>query len=448
MDFVFQKVQENFAQERKPEAVRYCAGCHDPIALFSGAKNVGNLTLSVEGAHEGVSCLSCHSLVQTDVRGNADYTIAPAERYIYEFDDGALATFVSDFLIRAYPKHHVTSYSRPLDKTAEACGACHKQFVDEEINDFGWVQGQNQYDSWRKSRWHHEGDPDRTISCRECHMPLVASSDPAAGDRDDVYRHFKDGKHRSHRFLAANQFIPRYHDLPGAEEHSALTVQWLRGEYAVPEIADRWTTGPVVRLAIVAPKAVPAGKSVKIQTVVTNNKAGHDFPTGPMDMIEAWVEVTVVDSAGKQVFASSSRDERGYLTNPQIVFKAELIDRMNQLIGKHELWRLVGARFKRTLFPGISDTTSFEFACPSTRRAQDSHAILPDQTHEFAAPPDMPGDELRVTAIVWYCKFSAPFLDRLFGADARLRSEVTEVARSEATIHVVHDDQVATNASP
>jgi hypothetical protein len=448
MDFVFQKVQENFAQERKPEAVRYCAGCHDPIALFSGAKNVGNLTLSTEGAHEGVSCLTCHSLVQADVRGNADFTIDPAERYVYEFSAGNFAQFLSDFLIRAYPQHHVASYSRPLYKTAEACGACHKQFVDEEVNDFGWVQGQNQYDSWRKSRWHHEGDPDRTISCRECHMPLVASTDPAAGDRDDVYRNFRDGKHRSHRFLGANQFVPRYHALPGAEEHCALTVRWLRGEYEVPEIADRWKSGPVVRLAVAAPKTVRAGEQVKVQTIVTNNKAGHDFPTGPMDMIEGWIEVTVTDSAGNTVFASARQDDRGYLTNPQIVFKAELIDRMNQLIGKHELWHLVGARFKRTLFPGVSDTTSFEFACPATQDEQHSNAILPDQTHEFAVPLDTSSDELKVTAIVWYCKFSAPFLDRLFGADAKLRSEVTEVARSEATIRVVHDDQATTYASP
>ena len=165
-------------------------------------------------------------------------------------------------------------------------------------------------------------------------------------------------------------------------------------------------------------------------------------------MIEGWVEVTVTDSAGNTVFTSSSADERGYLVNPQIVFKAELIDRMNQLIGKHELWRLVGARFKRTLFPGVSDTTAFEFTCPATQRARASHAILPDQTHEFAVPDKLPGDKLNVTAVVWYCKFSAPFLDRLFGADAKLRSEVTEVARAEATIQVVQDDQTATYSSP
>jgi len=438
MDFVFQKVQENMAQELAPEATRYCAGCHDPIALFSGAKNVGNLTLSAEGADEGVSCLACHSIVQTDVRGNGDYTVAVPQRYIFERTEGPAAKGVSDFLIRAYPKQHVTSYMRPLYKTAESCGACHKQFVDEELNDFGWVQGQNQYDSWRKSRWHNETEDSKTVSCRECHMPLLAGNEPASGDKDDRYRHPRDGKHRSHRFLAANQYIPRFLKLAGAEEQCALTVKWLRGEYQVPEIADRWTTGPVVRLALNVPEQARPGEEIGIQTIITNNKAGHDFPTGPMDMIEGWVEVTVTDHAGNIVYASARPDERDYLVNPQIVFKAELIDRSGALIGRHELWHMVGARFKRTLFPGVTDTTTFNLECPSlpsdpSRRAR----LSAEQQHAFAVPKAVEGNLLKVSAKVWYCKFSAPFLDRLFGEEARMRSEVTDVAWAEAVIPVV-----------
>jgi len=448
MDFVFQKVQENMAAELAPEATRYCAGCHDPIALFSGAKNVGNQTLSVEGAHEGVSCLVCHSIVQTDVRGNADYTVKTDDRYVYEFSRGKAAQWLSDFLIRAYPGHHVAAYSRPLYKTAEACGACHKQFVDAEVNDFGWVQGQNQYDSWRKSRWHREGDSAGTISCRECHMPLVDSTDPAAGDGDDPNRHTADDKHRSHRFLGANQFVPRYHQLPGADKHCELTVQWLRGEHPVPEIAHKWTQGPVVRLSLVVPPAVRAGEPVNIQTIVTNNKAGHDFPTGPLDMIEGWVEVTVTDAAGRVVFASSRADERGYLMNPQIVFKAELMDRLGELIGRHELWRLVGARFKRALFPGVTDTSTFTFNCPGMAPPTAAPVLQTAQTHSFAAPPGPAGDELKVTAVVWYCKFSAPFLDRLFGEQARQRSEVTDIARAEAVIKVNYEQQASAQSAP
>lgn len=110
--------------------------------------------------------------MQTDVQGNADFTIQPPTRYAYELSDGAVGKYVSDFLIRTYPEHHVSSYSRPLYKTPEFCGACHKQYVDKEVNtDIGKVQGQNQYDSWKNSGGITEICPQRrsvavNVTCR------------------------------------------------------------------------------------------------------------------------------------------------------------------------------------------------------------------------------------------------------------------------------------------
>ena len=56
------------------------------------------------------------------------------------------------------------------------------------------MQLQNQYDTWRQSRWHVPDDVERTITCRECHMRLVDSSDPASGDLEDYNRAGDDGK--------------------------------------------------------------------------------------------------------------------------------------------------------------------------------------------------------------------------------------------------------------
>ena len=176
LDRMFQRVQTLMVEETAPEFTRYCAGCHDPISLFSGAKNPGNMTLSAEGANEGASCVVCHSMVRTDIQGNGDYTLRPARPYAYEWAEGTTARWLRDFLIRSYPRHHVESYSRPLLKTAEFCAACHKQYVDREVNmDIGKVQGQNQYDSWKNSRWYHEDEPDRTHR-----LPRV----PHAADRE------------------------------------------------------------------------------------------------------------------------------------------------------------------------------------------------------------------------------------------------------------------------
>ncbi|MCH7703333.1 MAG: hypothetical protein IID37_16780 [Planctomycetes bacterium] len=433
-DVVFQAVQKLMLEDVGAEATRYCAGCHDPIALLSGNKNVNVEGLTSVGADEGVSCIVCHSITQTDVRGNADYTVTQPVRYIGERRSGAFSKWISDFLIRAYPQKHKETFALPLYKTAEYCAACHKQFIDEEVNQIGWVQLQNQYDNWKNSRWYHEDDPTKSISCRECHMPLVDSTDPAAGDSSDYNRSPDDGKHRSHRFLGANQVLPALMKLPGAEKHIKLTEQWLRGEIEVPEIADKWVSGPVIRLQLSGPDSVRPGDTVNVQVMVTNNKTGHGFPTGPLDIIRSWVELTVVDEQGRVVHESGKPDEQGRMNEDAMVFKAEGIDQYGNDIDKHNLWEMVGARFKRSLFPGMSDSETYSFGCPAFEAPAVEEVDAETSDHSFPAPDT--GGELRVTAVLNYQKADAAFLDSLFGVEAGVRTPITQLAESELTIRV------------
>lgn len=433
-DVAFQAVQRIMLEDTGAESTRYCAGCHDPVALLSGNKNVNVEGLTSVGADEGVSCISCHSIVQTDVRGNADYTVTQPERYIGERKPGPLNKFVSDFLIRAYPSHHKESFARPLYKTAEYCGACHKQFIDEEVNLIGWVQLQNQYDNWRKSRWYHEGDPTKTVSCRECHMPLVASTDPASGDGGDYNRTPDDNMHRSHRFLGANQVMPLLMKLPGGEHHVELTEAWLRGEIEIPEIADKWTSGPVIRLELHGPESVSPGEKVDVQVILTNNKAGHGFPTGPLDIIRSWVELTVTDQTGTIVYENGKPDEQGVMSKDTMVFKAVGIDRYGNDIDRHNLWEMVGARFKRSMFPGTSDSETYTFACPGFTGEATKESSGRTESVEFSAPPA--SETLTVKAVLNYQKADAAFLDRLFGKEANIRTPITAISSDTLTIRV------------
>ena len=449
MDEMFQRVQEIMARETSPEHTRYCAGCHDPISLFGGAKNANNITLSAVGADEGSSCLVCHSIVKTDVQGNANYTIQAPQRYVYEMSDGRWAQFLSDFLIRTYPQQHITSYSRPLYKTAEFCAACHKQYIDKEVNtDIGKVQGQNQYDSWKNSRWYHKDDPRKTVSCRECHMPLEDSRDPARGDLTDYNRSPHDGKHRNHRMLASNQYVPLLMDLPGAEEHTKLIEQWLQGEIEIPEIADKWTSGPVVRLEILAPDSVRPGETVNVRVMLTNNKTGHDFPTGPLDMIESWVELKVISPDGTVLHHSGAIDEAGHVSDAKAIFKSDGFDRQGQLIDRHNLWDLVGASYKRSMFPGVTDAVEVEFRCPSMARGRlmtDQRDLPGRRGDEFSVqiPSAVAGQELQVTATLWYRKANPEFLDRVYGDETKTRSPITRMSHVTAAMKVTdgHDQE-------
>jgi len=83
-----------------------------------------------------------------------------------------------------------------------------------------------------------------------------------------------DGKHRSHRFIAANQAIPW---LNKDEEQMKLTEEWLRGHSTIPEIAHKWTRGPAVPIMIELLDPKRAG-TLRWRVVVTNNKVGHNFP--------------------------------------------------------------------------------------------------------------------------------------------------------------------------
>ncbi|MFV2073978.1 MAG: multiheme c-type cytochrome, partial [Thermoanaerobaculales bacterium] len=245
MDPLFQKVQSVMAEQNGPESTRYCGGCHDPISLFSGSKNIYSEELTGEhGYQEGVSCLACHGVRETDLQGNANYVITQPPAYLWQWQTAGMGKRASDFLIRTYPDQH-NLLSKRMFKAPEYCAACHKQFIDQEVNRVGWVQLQNQYDNWKASHWYTEGDPERTVECRECHMPLVKSNDPAAGDTADYNRSADDGRHRSHRFLAANTMVPKMLDLEGWQEQVRLTEQWLQGKFEIEEIADKWAAGPV-----------------------------------------------------------------------------------------------------------------------------------------------------------------------------------------------------------
>lgn len=436
MDAGFAAIQAVMAEQNGPESTRYCGGCHDPLSLFAGAKRIGGDELTARpGHHEGISCLACHAIEETDVQGNANYVMGQPQRYVFEQREGPLAKLLSDFLIRTYPDQHVQSLSRRMFKTPEFCAACHKQFIDKEVNRVGWVQLQNQYDNWKASRWHDASDPTRTIECRECHMPLQASSDPAAGDDADWNRSADDGKHRSHRFLGANQYVPLLHDLPGAAEHVALTEAWLRGEIEVPEIADRWEAGPAVTLAVDAPREVSAGDTVALRVHLANNKVGHDFPTGPLDIIQAWVELSVTDEDGREVYSSGTLDEHAFIEPGSFMFKAEPVDRQGNLIDRHNLWEMVGVRFKRAMFPGAGEVARYEFPCPGT--ADTEVEDLPRmERRELALPADVTGT-LTVRAKLQYRKFDQFLLDYAFGKDAGLTAPVTLLAEDVTTITVV-----------
>ena len=443
MDTVFQGIQDVMAKQNGPESTRYCGGCHDPISLFSGTKNIfaENLT-GLHGYKEGVSCLSCHAIRETDIKGNANYTVTQPNEYLWQWADKGAARWARDFLIRTYPTEHNKLAKRTFKKP-EYCAACHKQFIDQEVNRVGWVQLQNQYDNWSASHWNHKGDVNKTVECRECHMPLVDSRDPAAGDAADYNRKPNDGKHRSHRFIASNQLMPVALKLEGWQEQNRLTEQWLQGKLPIPEIHDKWAEGPIVKLSLSAPPSVAPGEPIPLRVVMASNKVGHDFPTGPLDIIQSWLEIHVTDDAGREIFSSGKRDEKNFIEPGTFLFKAEPVDQHGNLIDRHNLWEMVGVRYRRALFPGFSDSVQYTIQCPSS--ALTSTTEKPGapkdrekwtETQQLDVPAVARPGKYQVNVALQYRKVDQFLLNFLFGQTNKLSSPVTEITRATATVLV------------
>ncbi len=272
-------------------------------------------------------------------------------------------------------------------------------------------------------------------------MPLVDSTDPAAGDSLDYNRTGQDGKHRSHRFIASNQLMPELLQLPGWQEQVSLTEKWLKGEFEIPEIQDKWASGPAVSLELVGPESVQLGDWIDLKTVITSNKVGHDFPTGPLDIIQSWVELIVTDEQGRSLYETGTVDEKGFILPGSFIFKAEPVDQQGNLIDRHNLWEMVGVRYRRALFPGFSDFAEFSFRCPDLHQGMGGEATRyePAQQHGFELSGSPPS-EIRVRARLLYRKIDQYLLTFVFGEDVALTSPVSEMATAELKIPVVSSE--------
>lgn len=247
-------------------------------------------------------------------------------------------------------------------------------------------------------------------------MPLTQSQDPSSGDVFDYNRTPDDGMHRSHRFLGANQFVPTALDLQGAEEHVEMIEKWLQGKIKIPEIADKWVAGPAIPINLSMPDEVQTGSDLQIGIIITNSKAGHDFPTGPLDIIQSWIEITAEDQNGNVLFSSGHLDEDHFIQPGSFIFRAEPIDQYGSPIDRHNLWDMVGVRYSRALFPGRSDFTSFTFPVDSDTTKQ-TGINDDDQKAEFTLQDvSVEVTDIYITAKLQYRKVNQFLMKEAFEA--------------------------------
>ena len=352
------------------QAARFCAGCHDLVPFFSGAfddpdfDDVGHPT-----AQAGITCTGCHAITHVNSpRGNADYTIEEPVHYPFAFSQNPVLAWLNRQLVRAKPALHKKTFLKPLHRSAEFCGSCHKVHLPQELNDYKWLRGQNHYDSFLLSGVSGHGAssfyyPEQAEqNCNGCHMPLRPSEDFAARDFDG-----REGREvHDHLFPSANTALPF---LTGAPDE---VIQAHRDFNAGAMRVDLFglRRGGGIDDPLVAPlrpelPTLQPGETVLIDLVVRTLKLGHLFTEGTSDSNEVWVELVVTDDAGRVVGVSGGMGPDGEVDPWSHFVRSYVLDREGNRIDRRNAQDIFVPLYNNQIPPGAADVVHFRLTVPA-----------------------------------------------------------------------------------
>ena len=391
---------------------KWCSGCHDPALMLAGKMN---LPIDREWAESqaGLTCLACHSIDKIhDVTGNGNYNIADEQEDPYLFANaptGSVGAFLHDAAIKAKPTVHKRQMLKPFFRTSEFCASCHKVSLREQVNNYRWLRGQNEYDNWHDSGVALNASrtfylPPKERSCQDCHMPL----EPAI--YNDVAA--KDGMVKSHRFLSVNTALPF---LRGDTTSIRMIEEDLQKDKMRVEIfalTSESQTDPILALDDKLPP-LPAGETVLVDVVVRNQGVGHTFPGGTNDSNEGWLEFTVSGENGTVLTISGFIDETGHLDPMAHVFKALMVDKDGNAIQQRNAQDIKTTVFANVIGPGTADIAHYEFLIPEELAGQNltlearllwrkfdrpftefAYHMSPEGFKQFDDVPDLPITEI------------------------------------------------------
>jgi hypothetical protein len=95
---------------------------------------------------------------------------------------------------------------------------------------------------------------------------------------------------------------------------------------------------------------------------------------------------------------------------------------------------MVGVRYRRSLFPGYSDTVEYNVMCPSGGPSLPAAAVKPDTN--FAVPTGTAVGKLRIDAILHYRKIDQFLLNYVMGEKSGLTAPVVDIASATADVCV------------
>src|ERR1700761_2611912 len=398
-------------KEKGVEYTRHCEGCHDPIALVSGA-----LTPNGPGRKwyddEGVTCSVCHSIQKVDTRGTGSYVLGVPAVLVDE-NGAPITRQVSDAEILAHLDRHSKAVMKDFYHTSQYCSACHEAALPRTLNDYKWQRAISLYEEWQASSFAKQSPlpfyvKDSVSTCQTCHMPREAVETRDQGA--------KQGKLASHRWLGANTIIPQYYKFDVQERR---TVEFLQNSvfnvdlFALEHGAGANGAPEKISAPLgLANYRVEPGERVTLDVVIQNKGIAHSHVPEQRDMYESWVDFTVKDSAGKLLSESGFLKPSGDLDPEAHSFMNRLINVKGGLNDLHQVWNNRVVAYNNTIQSGRSQVVRYAFTMPSDVNAA-----------------------VTVTATVKYRRFDQHFID--FGMATKHYVEpVVDMTSSSRVIHV------------
>lgn len=297
----------------------FCEKCHGPIAEMTGESGKNAAEMSPAAA-QSIGCMFCHQVVgNSEPLGNVSQLLDPDTTRRAQLENPQAP--------------HPAAFSA-LHMSSEICGGCHN--VNHPING---MHLESTYREWAESPQGKAG-----TQCQDCHMsekpgkigPSTGQAAPGAPERPNIYQ---------------------------------MTFAGAQVALGNPERATQLLQS-AAKMEMDAPKVVKPGEEASVTVKITNSGAGHYLPTGLTEIREMWLDVSVVDAAGK---ATSLGEHR---------FGTVLKD----AAGKYpaELWDAVAVQSDDRIPPMQSVSHSYKIVLPSgadagTLKAQLLYRSAPEE---------------------------------------------------------------------
>lgn len=269
----YRAVVERFRVGVGRDASLFCAGCHDPALVATGAMS-GDVTAETEHVFAGVTCIMCHRATEARPDGNAALTIDLGDEL--------------EIARRDVPEHRERMNPATLSDST-ACLSCHRGILSPDTGNHHSIVGMDDASEWQRSAWSGNGlariDSVPAQDCVSCHMQ---------SDEHGV---------ASHRFLGAQTASANGASL--TEQLSSLQ-SFLASDVAdISIVSVRAEDGRLVRLRNVSALHevgevgdVSEDDLALIDVLIENVGAGHRLPGGTLDLQDTWVELTIRDESG------------------------------------------------------------------------------------------------------------------------------------------------------